>query len=68
MVLFSVQTFAVFLTVAIFCIAHFTLSLSLISILTRPTFWMLYPFGAAILGFACYGWFFHLTHDATKDV
>lgn len=64
--LFSVQAFAVFITAAIFCIAHFQLPLSLITLLTRSALWVLYPFGIAMLGFACYGWYFHLTHDATE--
>ena len=66
MALFVVQVLGLFLAAAIFCVAHFQLPLSLISILTRPVLWALYPFGAAMLGFACYGWYFHLTHDATK--
>ena len=66
MALFAAQSLAVLLVAAMFCIARFRLPFSLISILTRPTLWTLYPFGAAMLGFACYGWYFHLTHDATK--
>jgi len=53
--------------VAIFCVAHFQLPLSLIAILLRSTLWVLYPFVAAMLGFACYGWYFKVTHIAAKE-
>ncbi len=66
MALFAVQVMGLFLIAAIFCILHDQRPLSLISVLTPPALWALYPFGAAMIGFAGYGWYLHLTHDATK--
>ena len=62
----TVQVFAVILMAAMFYIAHFYLPFSLIMNLVGLIPWVVCPSGAAMIGFACYGWYLHLTHDATK--
>lgn len=66
MALLVVQVFGLLLLAAITCIAYFQPQPSLMSILIRPAVWVLYAFGAAMLGFACYGWYFRLALDAAK--
>lgn len=49
---------------SILAIIHFRLPLSFIHYVTQPLLWGLYVFIAAMVAFACYGWYHRLTHDA----
>lgn len=65
-VLFIGVGFGVLVPVGILAVLHFRLPLSIIHHSTPPLLWASCTFIAVIFAFACYGWYYRLTHDATN--
>jgi hypothetical protein len=57
--------FAALISWAVFAVLYFRLPLSIVRYCTQPFLWASCPFIPAMLGFACYGWYHRLTHDAS---
>ena len=58
------KALAALVPIALLAALHFRLPLSFIRYGTQPLLWGAWAFGAAMLAFACYGWYHRLNHDA----
>jgi hypothetical protein len=64
--LFIGFAFSTLVPVVILAILHFRLPFSIIHHSLPPLLWVSGGFIAVMFAFACYGWYYRLTHDATN--